>query len=74
MTNKNEIRVKRFQKAFPNLAMVYTPDQIITYLDDAKKETEEYYQQNPKSYAVVYGTDLIVDYLNDIISILKTAE
>lgn len=48
--------------------------QIQPLLDDAKKETEEYYQQNPKSYAVVYGTDLIVDYLNDIISILKPEE
>lgn len=48
--------------------------QIQPLLKDAKKETEDYYIKNPKSYAVVYGTDLIVDYLNDIISILKTEE
>jgi hypothetical protein len=48
--------------------------QIKPLLNDAKIETEKYYQQNPQSYGVVYGTDLIVDYLNDIISILKDKE
>jgi len=48
--------------------------QIKPLLDDAKAETEQYYKQNPKSYAVVYGTDLIQDYLKDIISTLKNEE
>jgi len=48
--------------------------QIKPLLDDAKAETEKYYKQNPKSYAVVYGTDLIQDYLKDIILILKNSE
>jgi len=48
--------------------------QIKPLLDDAKAETEQYYKQNPASYAVVYGTDLIQDYLKDIISILKNSE
>ena len=48
--------------------------QINPLLDDAKAETEQYYKENPKSYAVVYGTDLIQDYLKDIISILKNSE
>jgi len=48
--------------------------QIKPLLDDAKAETEKYYKENPKSYAVVYGTDLIQDYLKDIISVLKNEE
>lgn len=48
--------------------------QIQPLLDDAKAETEKYYKENPKSYAVVYGTDLITDYLNDIIDVLKPKE
>lgn len=48
--------------------------QINPLLKDAKLETEKYYQQNPQSYGVVYGTDLIVDYLNDILNILKEKE
>ena len=48
--------------------------QINPLLRDAKIETEEYYQSNPESYNVVYGTDLVIDYLNDIISILKEKE
>jgi len=48
--------------------------QIRPLLDDAKAETEKYYKENPKSYAVVYGTDLIQDYLKDIISTLKNSD
>lgn len=48
--------------------------QIRPLLDDAKAETEKYYKENPKSYAVVYGTDLIQDYLKDIILVLKNEE
>lgn len=48
--------------------------QIQPLLNDAKAETEQFYKDNPKSYGVVYGTDLIVDYLNDIINVLKPKE
>jgi hypothetical protein len=48
--------------------------QIKPLLDDAKQETEQYYRENPTSYSVVYGTDLIHDYLNDILKILKPEE
>jgi len=48
--------------------------QIQPLLKDAKKETEDYYKKDSKSYAVVYGTDLVVDYLNDILDILKDKE
>lgn len=39
-------------------------------LKQAKLATDKYYRENPKSYAVVYGTDMINDYLNDIDSLL----
>lgn len=48
--------------------------QINPLLNDAKRETEEFYKKNPESYDVVYGTDLVVDYLNDILDILKDKE
>ena len=48
--------------------------QINPLLNDAKRETEEFYKENPESYDVVYGTDLVVDYLNDILDILKDKE
>jgi len=31
-------RIKRFNKAFPELKAVYTDEQIIKHLNDAKKE------------------------------------
>lgn len=39
-------------------------------LAQAKLATDKYYRENPKSYAVVYGTDLINDYFNDIDTLL----
>lgn len=43
---------------------------IAKKLEQAKKSTDRYYRENPKSYAVVYGTDMINDYLNDIEQLL----
>jgi hypothetical protein len=40
-------------------------------LDIAKYDTIEYYKNNPKSYSVVYSTDLILDYINDIETLLN---
>ena len=48
--------------------------QIQPLINDAKQETDQYYKKNPDSYSVVYGTDLIHDYLNDILKILKPEE
>ena len=45
--------------------------QIQPLLKDAKQRTEEYYKTNPLSYAVVMPTDIIQDYLEDIITALK---
>ena len=45
--------------------------QIQPLLKEARQKTIEYYNNNPESYDVVYGTDLIKDYLLDITKILK---
>ena len=37
----------------------------------AKIDTVKNYRENPNSYDVVYGTDLISDYLNDIETLLQ---
>ena len=36
----------------------------------AKIETIKYYRDNPESFAVVIGTDMINDYFNDIETLL----
>ena len=40
-------------------------------MDKAKDETIAYYQEKPESYAVVYPTDLVLDYIKDIEELLK---
>ena len=45
--------------------------QIQPLLKDAKYETIKYYNNNPKSYAIIYSTNLIKDNLKDIITLLK---
>jgi len=49
-------------------------EDIKKLLRQGKIETIKYYRENPKSYAVVIGTDLIGDYFNDIETLLKTGE
>jgi len=44
---------------------------LIPLLQSAKHETMDYYRANPNSFAVVYGTDLANDYLNDLIDLFK---
>ncbi len=45
---------------------------LIKPLRQAKIETVKYYRQDePKSYCVVYGTDLIKDYIKDIKTLLE---
>jgi hypothetical protein len=43
-------------------------------LRKAKTETMIYYKSNPESYSVVYGTDMIDDYFNDIETLLGKNE
>jgi hypothetical protein len=46
-------------------------NQIYPKLSNAKNLTVEYYNDNPSSYTIVYPTDLILDYLNDIETLLN---
>jgi hypothetical protein len=48
-------------------------NQLIPMLRQAKKETIKKYSQNP-SFAVIYGTDLAAEYLQDIIELFKQPE
>ena len=71
---KEDDRLEKFQKeridAFDDIE-----DQLkslIKPLRQAKIETIKYYRDvEPKSYSVVYGTDLIKDYLKDIETLLE---
>ena len=46
-------------------------NELIPLLQQAKHKTMDYYRANPTSWAVVYGTDLANDYLNDLIDLFK---
>jgi len=45
-------------------------DTLRKKLRQGKLSTQKYYRENPKSYSVVYGTDMINDYFNDIEELL----
>ncbi len=45
--------------------------EIASLLRKAKLNTKQFYEENPDSYNVVYGTDLIQDYLEDITTLLN---
>jgi hypothetical protein len=49
-------------------------DNIKKLLRQGKIETIKYYRENPTSYSVVKGTDIINDYINDIETLLKEEE
>jgi hypothetical protein len=46
-------------------------NELIPLLQQAKHKTMDYYRTNPDSFAVVYGTDLANDYVNDLIELFK---
>ena len=49
-------------------------NQVAALLSNAKNETAEFYSANPGSYEIVIGTDLILDYLQNIKTLLKGEE
>lgn len=49
-------------------------ENIKKLLRQGKLETNKYYRENPNSYGVVIGTDLINEYINDIEILLKGEE
>lgn len=58
-------RVEAFNKIEQKLNDIYTR------ISNAKNKTIEYYNDNPSSYSIVYPTDLIFEYINDIETLLN---
>jgi len=46
-------------------------NQLVPLMQQAKNQTIDYYRNKPESYAIVYGTDLAQEYLNDLIELFK---
>jgi hypothetical protein len=67
-TNFHQERIDAFDTLESKL------EEIKKLLRQGRIETVKYYNQNPESFAVVKGTDLIGDYLNDIEILLKGEE
>ena len=70
---ENEDKVSKF-----HTERIEAFDKLESRFEDIKKaiklgkiETIKYYRYNPKSYAVVIGTDMINDYFNDIETLLQ---
>jgi hypothetical protein len=61
-------RIKAFDDVEVRLNNIYK------LLSQAKKETLDYYNDNPDSYNVVYSTDLMLDYLDDIQKMFEKPE
>jgi recombinational DNA repair ATPase RecF len=64
----HEDRIKAFEE------LTELVNQIKSALPKAKKQTEQYYKKNPKSFAVVFATDDIKDSLTDILEKLVGKE
>jgi hypothetical protein len=60
-----EKRIQAFKEIEARLNNLYP------LIDNATDETVNYYKEKPESYAVVYPTDLILDYIKDIEDLLK---
>ena len=63
--NFQEERVNAFREIEEELQSLIKP------LRQAKIETIKYYRENPNSYSVVTGTDLIKDFIKDIKTLLE---
>ena len=46
-------------------------NQLVPMMQQAKSKTVDYYRNKPESYAIVYGTDLAQEYLDDLIELFK---
>ena len=70
---ENEDKASKFHKerieAFNKLESRF--EDIKKSIKLAKIETIKYYRDNPESFAVVIGTDMIDDYFNDIETLLQ---
>ena len=68
INENDQAKVEKFQKgridAFSDIEKQLVD--VVKTIRQAKIETIAYYRDNPDTFAIVYGTDLIQDYLNDI--------
>ena len=67
--NKAAIFHKERIEAFDKLESKL--DELKKLLRQGKIETIKYYRENPDSFGVVIGTDLIADYFKDIFTLLE---
>ena len=71
--NEQDDKVEQYQKerieAFDKLEARF--DDIKKSIKLAKIETIKYYRDNPESFSVVIGTDMLNDYFNDIETLLQ---
>ena len=49
-------------------------NKVSPLISNAKSETTKHYNENPGSYDIVYSTDMIEDYVNNIIELLNLEE
>ena len=72
LVKEQESKVEQFHKeritAFSKLENKL--DELKKLLRQGKIETIKYYRENPQSFDVVIGTDLISDYFKDIFILL----
>jgi hypothetical protein len=68
-TDKAQIFQKKRIEAFDEIQNKIK--EINGLLDITKSDTIKYYKIHPESYSVVYSTDLILDYINDIETLLN---
>ena len=73
LVKEQDNRAEKFQqqriKAFDDIESKL--ENIKKLLRQGKIETIKYYRENPESFDVVKGTDLIEDYFKDIESLLE---
>jgi len=76
LVKEQEDKVKKFQKerieAFNKIENQL--GQLKKLLRQGKIDTIKYYRDNPDSFGVVVGTDLIIDYFKDIYTLLENPD
>jgi len=72
IVEQQDERASKYQEeriqAFDNIEKQLV--EVVKNIRQAKIDTIAYYRDNPDKFAVVYGTDLIQDYLEDIKTLL----
>lgn len=76
LTEQADKNVEAFQtkriEAFDELEKEI--ESLVPKLRKAKLSTIKYYRENPNSYSIVYSSDLIKDYIDDLEKLLDRKE